>query len=88
MNQKGVIAHLILIIILAAGLIAGVYLVQHPQIFRPKAGGGSPIIGALEMKNADGSVINCDTSTNPPTCETATQDIEIKVKDLNALISK
>lgn len=84
MNQKGVIAHILLIIILVAGLIAGVYLVQHPQIFRPKAGGGSPIIGALEMKDSNGGDIHCD-GANPPVCETSTQDIIIKIKDLDAL---
>ncbi len=93
MNQKGsprfgeagVIAHLLLIIILAVGLIAGVYLVQHPQIFRPKAGGGSPIIPALEMKDDKGNDINCDSSANPPTCETTSQDITIKIRDLDIL---
>lgn len=84
MNQKGVIAHIILIIILGVGLIVGVYLVQHPQIFRPKAS-ANPIIDALEMKDVDGNVINCDGSTNPPTCETSTQDILIKIKDLDIL---
>ncbi len=86
MNQKGVIAHIILIIILAVGLVAGVYLVQHPQIFKPKAGGGSPIIPALEMKDSNGGDINCDSSANPPICETLTPDITIKVRDLNALV--
>lgn len=84
MNQKGVIAQIVLIIILAAGLGIGVYLVQHPQIFRPKAS-SNPIIDALEMKDADGNVINCDGSTNPPTCETTTQDITIKIRDLDIL---
>lgn len=85
MNQKGVIAHIILIIILAVGLVAGVYLVQHPQIFKPKAGGGSPIIPALEMKDSNGNNINCDSSANPPLCETSTQDITIKIRDLDIL---
>lgn len=84
MNQKGVIAHIILIIILAIGLVAGLYLVQHPQIFKPKAS-SNPIIDALEMKDADGNTINCDSSTNPPTCETSTQDITIKIRDLDIL---
>ena len=37
LNQRGVIAHLFLILILGLGLVAGVYLIQHPQIFKPKA---------------------------------------------------
>lgn len=36
LNQIGVI-HLIPLIIILAGIIAGVYLVQHPAIFKPKA---------------------------------------------------
>lgn len=90
MNQKGspreagVIAHIILIIILAVGLIAGVYLVQHPQIFKPKAS-SNPIIDALEMKDSDGKDINCDASANPPLCETSSRDITVKIKDFDIL---
>lgn len=36
LNQKGVV-HLIPLILLLAGIVAGAYLVQHPQIFKPKA---------------------------------------------------
>lgn len=36
LNQKG-FAHIFLLLILGLGIIAGVYLVQHPQIFKPKA---------------------------------------------------
>lgn len=35
-NQKGII-HLIPLFILLLGIVAGVYLVQHPTIFKPKA---------------------------------------------------
>lgn len=35
-NTKG-FAHIFLLIILFIGIIAGVFLVQHPQIFKPKA---------------------------------------------------
>lgn len=84
MHQKGVIAHIVLIIILAVGLVAGVYLVQHPQIFRPKAS-SNLIIDALEMKDSNGKEINCDGATNPPLCETTSSDITIKIKDLDVL---
>lgn len=36
LTNKG-FAHILLIFILLAGIITGVYLVQHPQIFKPKA---------------------------------------------------
>lgn len=42
LNQKG-IAHLFVVLILLIGIIAGVYLVQHPQIFKPKAHEGNPV---------------------------------------------
>lgn len=35
-NQKGV-AHVLVLLILLAGLAGGLYLVSHPQIFKPKA---------------------------------------------------
>lgn len=41
LNQKG-IAHIFVILILLAGIVAGLYLVQYPQIFRPKAREISP----------------------------------------------
>ena len=87
LNQKGAIFQIILIIILGVGLIAGLYLVQHPQIFRPKAS-SSPVLDAFEIKDAEGNVLNCDGNTNPPTCTTSTTEVEIRVKDLEALIPK
>ena len=83
-NQKGVISHLLLIIILVIGLIAGLYLVQHPQIFKPKAS-SNPIIDALEMKDSEGNNIDCNGSANPPLCETTSSDVTIKIKDLDIL---
>lgn len=35
-NQRG-LAHILVILILLVGIIAGVYLVKHPQIFKPRA---------------------------------------------------
>lgn len=88
MNQNGVIANILILIILGVGIVAGLYLIQHPQIFKPKAGGESLIIQALEMKDSEGNVVDCDSSTNPPTCTTSSQDVTIKIKDLDALIQK
>lgn len=55
-NQKGV-AHILVLVILVVGLVAGLYLVQHPQIFKPRAydkfGGGPisrPISGPIVCK--------------------------------------
>lgn len=40
-NQKG-FAHILLFLILLAGLVAGIYLVQKQQIFKPKAAEMNP----------------------------------------------
>lgn len=37
LNEQGVIAQGLILLLLLAGIGAGIYLVQHPQIFRPKA---------------------------------------------------
>lgn len=37
LGEKGVIAQVLILLILAAGLIGGLYLVKHPQFFKPKA---------------------------------------------------
>ncbi|TSC85756.1 MAG: hypothetical protein G01um10147_1100 [Microgenomates group bacterium Gr01-1014_7] len=58
MAQKGSprevgIAHIAVLVILGLGLVAGVYLVQHPQIFKPEAYerlGGGPISGPIVCK--------------------------------------
>lgn len=87
LNQTGVV-HILLLIVLLAGIVGGVYLVNNSTlIFKPKAS-SNPIINALEMKDSSGKSITCDSSTNPPNCETETQDITIKIKDLDALIPK
>ncbi len=64
MNQKG-IAHILLIIILIIGIIAGVYLVQKTQIFKPKA--ASDIV---EWTQSQGDSDNCITSQNGNTVTT------------------
>lgn len=85
LDEHGIIGQLAILLIIGVGIVAGLYLVQHPQVFRPKAGGGSPIIPALDMKDSNGKNIECDSSTNPTICETDTQDITIKIKDLDFL---
>ncbi|MBI2017824.1 hypothetical protein HYS92_02130 [Candidatus Daviesbacteria bacterium] len=84
MNQKG-LAHIILIIILVIGLIAVLYLVQHPQIFKPKAS-SNPVLDAFEIKDAEGNLLTCDSNASPPVCTTSTEEVTITVKDLEALI--
>ncbi len=63
MNQKG-IAHILLIIILIIGIIAGVYLVQKTQIFKPKA--ASQMVEWIPSQGSDTD--NCVSSQTSTTC--------------------
>lgn len=36
-NQQGVIAQALVVLLLLVGIGAGIYLVKHPQVFKPKA---------------------------------------------------
>ncbi len=73
-------------IILLIAIPVTIYLVSHQQILKSKAV-QSPVIDAFEFKDSSGNVLNCDGSTNPPTCTTQTNNIVIKVKDLNPLLN-
>lgn len=73
LNQAGII-HIAIVILLLAGIIAGVYLVQHTQIFQPKAhellpnslsyagsfhtGPGDKCDGKLEAKDFNGTTMD------------------------------
>ncbi len=57
--QSG-ITHIIVLIILTAGLLASLYLVQHPQIFKPKAFGSQ---SEIEFIDSGGNEIS--ETTNP-----------------------
>lgn len=49
-NQKG-IAHILVVLILVIGIVAGFILIQDPKIFKPKAGGDMPVCYAGKVKN-------------------------------------
>ncbi|OGZ69816.1 MAG: hypothetical protein A3F47_01625 [Candidatus Staskawiczbacteria bacterium RIFCSPHIGHO2_12_FULL_38_11] len=53
--------HIVAIIILLAGLVGGMYLVQHPQIFQPKASNEGT---RIEFVNDQGAAITSTTSQN------------------------
>ncbi len=61
LNQSGII-HLIPLLVILLGIIGGVYLVQHPQIFKPKAAGESvEFLDGNCVKVKDGKkVLVCD----------------------------
>ncbi len=60
LSEKG-LAHIILLVILIAGLIAGLYLIQHPQIFKPRANVNGP---SAQFVDASGNAISQTTTAN------------------------
>lgn len=71
---------IVVVFVLLIGIGVGVYLVQRQQTMKSKAAAGS-FVNAFEIKDKDGNLIQCDSSTNPPTCTTKTLDISVKVID-------
>lgn len=84
-SKKQLIAGVTLIILIIA-IPMSVFLAQKTQILKSRAGGGESFLNALEIKDSEGKNLYCDHSTNPPSCDTSTQDITIKVIDLDWLI--
>lgn len=75
-SRKQIIITLILIL----GIVFSVILVQKPQIFRSRA---YEVYNAFEITDGKGNTLNCTQNT----CQTDSLDIQIKVLDLNSLIS-
>lgn len=61
-SQKGIV-HLGLLILLLLGLVAGVYLVQHPQIFKSKAYQGSQISPVYEGNSSSANFFHSTYGT-------------------------
>src|SRR3989344_4310351 len=57
--ERGVI-HIFALLVLLAGLVGGIYLVKHPQIFSPKAGGD---ITRIEIVDNNGNPIPTTNTT-------------------------
>ncbi|OGE19358.1 hypothetical protein A3J19_04235 [Candidatus Daviesbacteria bacterium RIFCSPLOWO2_02_FULL_41_8] len=75
---------IIVVLVLVVGLVVGIYLVQKQQTLKSKA--TTSFVNAFEIKDSNGNVITCDASTNPPTCNTPTLDINVKVIDKALLV--
>lgn len=71
---------IIIIIILVLGIVFSVTLVQKPQIFKSRA---QEVYNAFEINDSEGNSLNCTQNT----CQSDSLDIQIKVRDLNSLIS-
>lgn len=61
LNERGVIAQVLMFVILAAGIVGGLYLVSHPTIFKPKASNNETRIEFVDTK---GVPITSITSQN------------------------
>jgi hypothetical protein len=86
LNKKQLI-QLIIMICLIITIPLSVFLVQNQIIFKGQAY-QDEILEALEFKDANGNIINCDASVSPPTCTTQTPDITVTIKNLDVLIPK
>lgn len=67
--------------ILLIGIVVGVILVQRQQILKSRA--DVDIQNAFEIRDIEGNSLECSSNS----CQTESLDIQIKIKDLNSLIS-
>lgn len=81
-------AKLILMIILIAGVIVGITMLQKQQTVKSRA--SSNIINdAFEFKDANGKKLNCTADANNVlTCPTETLDVSVTLKDPNAIFTQ
>ncbi len=77
LNQRGII-HLIPLFLILAGIIAGVYLVQHPQIFKPKASGENIKFEAADGKDSSGKDCRVYTDSADGKLKTTCPAVNIK----------
>lgn len=75
LNQRGVVAQGLILLLLLAGIGAGIYLVQHPQIFKPKATGEN-----IEWVSSSGDPDNCVTGSGTTTCSKVKFRINVPVQ--------
>jgi hypothetical protein len=85
--SKKDIFQLVIMLLLIIAIPLSIILVQNTQVFKSRAY-SSPILDALEFKDANDNIINCDASVSPPTCTTQTPDITVTIKNLDPLIPK
>lgn len=75
---------IIAVLLLIAGLLAAVYLVQRQQTMESSAAEGE-FVNAFEIRDKNGNILTCDSSANPPTCKTGSLDIEVRIKNPDVL---
>src|SRR6185369_1140339 len=85
-NQSG-IAHILLILFLLVSIAIGIFLVTSKNPFQTKSkASSSEVLDAFEFTDKDGNKLNCFVDTdNQPTCDTPTLDINVAVKNKDAL---
>ena len=86
LKKESGFAHIVAIlgtIVLLIGLAVGLYLIKGQTSLKSKA--SSNLIQAFEIKDGNNNPVNCEGNKTPPECNISTQDIYIKVKDLESL---
>lgn len=68
LNERGIV-HLIPLLLILVGIVAGVYLVSHPQIFRPKASAEN-VSWILKSEDPANSCVEVKDGQNVATCPT------------------
>lgn len=86
-NQSGIV-HILPLILILIGIIAGVYLIQKNEMLTYKSNASqSEICSALSITDRNGKDLECDCGQTPPVCKTKSLDINIRVKDKTGLTS-
>lgn len=86
-ESKFKVWQVVVLVILLLGLGVGLYLVQRQQQLKSRASGGVSLQDAFEIKDATGQVLPCQNQTDGSLlCNTSTQTVDIKVKDVNRLV--
>lgn len=70
---------ILIVFVLVVGLVLGIYLVTHPQIFKSRA--ATDILQAFEVTDEQGNQVPCINGV----CRTHSLKLNIRVKDLAPL---
>ncbi len=68
LNERGVVPQLVILLLLVAGIGAGLYLISHPQIFKPKA--SSEVIEWLTPSGDSKNCVSVKDGKKVATCAT------------------
>lgn len=87
MSERGVV-HILVLLILIAAIIAGIYLATHPQIFRSRANDKNSWMQNFKITDSKGQILKCDTVSDPPICYTPTEEINVTWQGADSELKK